>query len=35
MCAVMCAHFPEDEAPAEAAGFLRGWIESGMIVAAS
>jgi hypothetical protein len=31
VCAVMCAHFREDEAPAEAAGFLRGWIETGMV----
>lgn len=31
VCGVLCAHFREDEAPAEAAGFLRGWIESGMI----
>ena len=35
VCAVMCAHFREDEAPAEAAGFLRGWIESGMVTAVS
>ena len=34
VCAVMCAHFREDEAPAEAAGFLRGWIENGMVIAA-
>lgn len=35
VCAVMCAHFREDEAPAEAARFLRTWIESGMITAVS
>ena len=35
VCAVMCAHFREDEAPAEAAGFLRGWVESGMVTALS
>jgi hypothetical protein len=35
VCAVMCAHFREDEAPAEAAGFLRSWVESGMVVAVS
>ena len=35
LCAVMCAHFREDEAPAEAAGFLRSWIESGMVIAVS
>ena len=35
VCAVMCAHFREDEAPAEAAGLLRGWIESGMVTALS
>jgi len=35
VCAVMCAHFREDEAPAEAATFLRGWIESGMVTGVS
>jgi hypothetical protein len=35
VCAVMCAHFREDEAPAEAAGFLRGWIDSGMVTGVS
>jgi hypothetical protein len=35
VCAVMCAHFSEEDAPAEAAGFLRSWIESGMVTAVS
>jgi hypothetical protein len=35
VCAVMCAHFKEEEAPAEAAGFLRSWVESGMVTAVS
>ena len=35
VCAVMCAHFREEEAPAEAAACLRGWIESGMVTALS
>lgn len=35
VCAVMCAHFREDEAPAEAASFLRGWIDSGMVTGVS
>ena len=35
VCAVMCAHFPEDVAPAEAASYLRGWIESGVITSVS
>jgi hypothetical protein len=35
VCAVMCAHFREEDAPAEAAGFLRSWIESGMVTAVS
>jgi hypothetical protein len=33
VCAVMCAHFSEDEAPAEAAGYLRRWLETGMVIA--
>jgi hypothetical protein len=32
LCANLCVHCTEDEAPARAAGFLRQWIESGMIV---
>ncbi|MEJ1966361.1 MAG: DNA-binding domain-containing protein [Gammaproteobacteria bacterium] len=35
VCAAMRARFREDEAPAVAAGFLRGWIESGMVTAVS
>ncbi len=35
VCAVMCAHFREDEAPAEASAFLRGWVETGMITGVS
>ena len=33
LCHVLCAHFREDEAPAEAATYLRTWIENGLIVA--
>jgi hypothetical protein len=33
LCARLCVHCTEDEAPARAAGFLRQWIESGLIVA--
>jgi hypothetical protein len=32
LCTNLCVHCTEDEAPARAAGFLRQWIESGMIV---
>jgi hypothetical protein len=35
VCATLCAHFREDEAPAEAAAYLRTWIESGLITAIS
>jgi hypothetical protein len=35
LCTNLCVHCTEDEAPARAAGFLRQWIESGMIVEAS
>ena len=34
ICALLCEHFEEDEAPAQAALFLRQWIGSGLIVAA-
>jgi hypothetical protein len=32
LCALLCAEFGEAEAPAAAAGFLRDWVESGMLV---
>jgi hypothetical protein len=35
LCSVLCAHVREDEAPAEAATYLRTWIENGLIVAIS
>jgi len=35
VCATLCSHFKEEEAPAEAAAFLRNWIESGMVTAVS
>ena len=35
VCSVLCAHFREDEAPAEAASCLRTWIEAGLITAIS
>lgn len=35
VCAVLCAHFKEEEAPAEAAACLRSWVESGMVTAVS
>jgi hypothetical protein len=31
ICALLAEHGPEDDAPLRAAGFLRGWIESGLI----
>jgi hypothetical protein len=34
LCALLCAEFGEDAAPARAAGFLRSWVESGMLTAA-
>jgi hypothetical protein len=33
LCTLLCAEFGEDQAPATAAGFLRGWVESGLLVA--
>ena len=35
VCAAMCTHFKEEDAPAEAATFLRTWVESGMVTAVS
>jgi hypothetical protein len=32
LCELLCAHFEEHEASVHAAGFLRGWVESGLIV---
>ena len=34
VCALLCADLGEDEAPMRAAGFLRNWVESGMLTAA-
>ena len=31
VCAALCEHMPEDDAPVRAAEFLRGWIESGSL----
>jgi hypothetical protein len=35
ICAGICQHVREDEAPARAAEFLRNWIEGGLITALS
>jgi hypothetical protein len=35
LCVLLCASFGEDEAPARAAGYLREWVESGLIVGTS
>ena len=35
VCSVLCAHFREDEAPAEAATCLRTWVEHGLIIGMS
>jgi len=32
LCVALCATLSEAEAPAAAAGYLRGWVESGMII---
>jgi hypothetical protein len=32
LCTALCSHCTEEEAPARAAGFLREWVESGLIV---
>jgi len=34
LCHLLCAHVAEDEAPARAAGFLRGWVQSGLLASA-
>lgn len=34
ICALLSAEFGETEAPAKAAGFLRNWVESGLLTAA-
>jgi hypothetical protein len=33
LCTLLCAGFGEDAAPARAAGFLRDWVESGLLTA--
>ena len=33
LCALLCAEFGDDAAPARAAGFLRDWVESGLLTA--
>lgn len=35
LCAVLCDEFGEAQAPATAAGFLRDWVESGLLTAVS
>jgi hypothetical protein len=35
LCGLLCAEFGEDAAPARAAGFLRDWVESGLLTAAA
>jgi hypothetical protein len=32
LCVLLCEHLDETEAAAHAAGFLRGWVQSGLIV---
>jgi hypothetical protein len=34
LCVLLCAHLDEQQAPRHAAAFLRGWVESGLIVSA-
>jgi hypothetical protein len=34
LCDLLCAQFGEEQAPATAAGFLRDWVESGLLTAA-
>jgi hypothetical protein len=34
LCALLCAQFGAEQAPATAAGFLRDWVESGLLTAA-
>ncbi len=31
LCLLLCEHLPESEASLQAAGFLRGWVQSGLI----
>lgn len=33
LCVLLCDHVPEEEASLRAAGFLRGWVDSGLITA--
>ena len=33
LCTLLCAEFGEEAAPSQAAGFLRAWVESGMLTA--
>jgi len=35
ICILLCAHYSDEEAPVRAAGFLRNWVESGLISAVS
>jgi hypothetical protein len=32
LCVLLCEHVDESEASAQAAGFLRGWVQSGLLV---
>lgn len=32
LCELLCEHLPESEASLQAAGYLRGWVQSGLIV---
>jgi hypothetical protein len=34
LCVLLCEHLDESEASLHAAGFLRGWVQSGLIVSA-
>jgi len=35
LCVLLCEHLAESEASLHAAGFLRGWVESGLLVGAA
>jgi len=35
LCALLCDHFGEAQAPGKAAEFLRGWVESGLLTASA
>jgi hypothetical protein len=35
LCVMLCAHLDEQAASMQAAGFLRGWVQSGLIVSAA